>query len=185
MSSRRAAIRRERKEREKAIKSRSPSGEYMRACEDGKIAGRQMATFIVLLELNKNYGWKAKRCIDFIEKGNAEAVRWGENTHNFIMSFWENKVEERFGKLTETAECRNLKELAFLKARNDFFCTALAVMAVVLSSDYGFSSNGKGTGRLDRLIDSAVTEYGNVLSGKTTDNAYIDRIAKEIGIDFR
>jgi len=185
MSLRRAAIRREQKQREKAMKSRSPSGELARAKEQGKIDGRVLAAFTSAIYLHKDFGWGKDRILEMIERGNKEAARFDNEGVWFAFNFYADKIAEKLNQQKIGAKTvKTVAEKIYYDSRNDFFISGLATIISVLSSDYNFGWNTKGTGRLDRLTESAVEEYVNVLEEKTSIEAYQDRILEEIGINF-
>ena len=187
MSSRRAAIRRERKQREKAMKSHSPVGELARATEQGKIDGRALSVFITSLYLHSDFGWGAKKIIGLIEKCNAEAVRFDNDGVMFTFEFYAKKIGEKLNAvdLHQIRKTSIIVEEIYNDNRNDFFLTGMSVLCTCLSSDYGYAINKSDTGRLDRLIEKCVKEYVNVLSGDMDIEGYCKRCKDEVGIDFK
>lgn len=187
MSLRRAAIRREQKQREKAMKSRSPDGELARAKEQGKIDGRTLSVFISAIYLHRDFGWGAKRVINLIEKGNAEAVRFDNDGVEFALEFYAKKIGNKLNDLDlhKIRKVKTLVEKVYYDNRNDYFITGMSVVSTVLSSEYSMSLNNRGTGRLDKLIDNVTKEYLNVLNGTANIEMYQERILEEIGINFK
>lgn len=187
MSSRRAAIRRERKQREKAMKSHSPTGELARAKEQGKIDGRTLSVLITSLYLHSDFGWGAKKIIGLIEKGNAEAVRFDNDGVMFTFEFYAEKIGEKLNvvDLHQIRKVKTVSEKVYNDNRNDFFLTGMAVICTCLSSDYGYAINKNGTGRLDRLMEKCVKEYINVLNGNMDIEGYCKKCKDEVGIDFK
>ena len=186
MSLRRAAMRREKREREKALKSRSPDGELARAKEQGKIDGRALAVFISSIYLHEDFRWGANRILEMIEKGNKEAARFDNEGVWFAFNFYADKIAEKLNQQEIGAKIvKTVAEKVYYDSRNDFFISGLATVISVLSSDYNFGWNTKGTGRLDRLTESVVAEYMNVLEERTSIEVYQERILEEIGINFK
>ena len=187
MSLRRAAMRREKREREKALKSRSPDGELARAKEQGKIDGRTLSVLITSLYLHSDFGWGAKKIIGLIEKGNAEAVRFDNDGVRFTFEFYAKKIGEKLNVVDshQIRKVETVSEKVYNDSRNDFFLTGMAVICTCLSSDYGYAVNKNGTGRLDRLIENCAKEYINVLNGDMNIEGYCKRCKDEVGIDFK
>lgn len=186
MSLRRAAMRREQKMREKALKSRSPDGELARAKEQGKIDGRVLAVFTSSIYLHKDFGWGKDRILEMIEKGNKEAARFDNEGVWFVFNFYAEKIAEKLNRQEVGVKIvKTVAEKIYYDNRNDFFISGLATVISVLSSDYGFGWNAKGTGRLDRLTESVVEEYVNVLEDATSIEVYQENILEEIGINFK
>ena len=81
MSDRRAAVRRERKERLKAEKRKAPDAEIKRAAERGKLDGRTIAFCVIANLLYDLHGFRKKRIEIFLKKCNKEATRFDQEGH--------------------------------------------------------------------------------------------------------
>lgn len=60
-SNRRAAIRRDKKAREKILKNKSPQARFIKAKNKGYDEGRMIATSVFLESMAIDFGWKKKK----------------------------------------------------------------------------------------------------------------------------
>lgn len=184
MGALRAARRREKRQKEKAHKHHSILELYY---QKGRADGRELSVFLSSLCLHNEFKWNADKIITLINQCNKEAVRYDNDGVALVFDFWEKRVCEEINKLDLQGirKVNAIEEKTYCDARNDFFIAGFAVVCTVLSSGYGYSSNSKRTGRLDKLIAFGVGEYLNVLNGNTNIAHYISRNKKEVGLNFK
>ena len=159
MSDRRAAVRRERKERAKIKKNKSANGEMLRAAEQGKLDGRIIAFCVIANLLYDLHGFRKKRIEDFLTKCNKEATRFDQSGFRFVLESYADKLIEKINRIGETQKPKSIIDHVYLTQRDEFYVSSIALMLVVLNDDYGMASNGKNTGRLNVLMEYCTNEY--------------------------
>ena len=159
MSARRAAIRRERKERAKAEKCKSPQGVMKRAMEQGRLDGRTVAVSIVLVTLKQKYCFGEGRMMKFINFINRESLNFDQEATMFNLEYYVKRLKDKINETGVDPETSDLTEIVYLNARDDYFISSASVMFMVLNEYFGFGSNLKGTGRIDFVMETMVNEY--------------------------
>ena len=159
MSDRRAAVRREERERAKIMKNKTANGEMLRAAEQGKLDGRIIAFCVIANLLYDLHGFRKKRIEDFLTKCNKEATRFDQKGFKFVVTHYADKLIEKIERTKVSQTPKNIKEAVYLNQRDDFYLSSVALMLVVLNEDYGMASNEKNTGRLDVLMEYCTNEY--------------------------
>lgn len=186
MSDRRAAVRRERKERAKIERNRSSNGEMMRAAEQGKIDGRVIAFCVISNLLYDLHGFRKKRIEDFLTKCNKEATRFDQSGFRFVLESYADKLIGKINRVDETQKPKSIIDHVYLTQRDEFYVSSIALMLVVLNDDYGMASNGKNTGRLDTLMEYCTNEYMKLQldpDGHTAD-WYVKRTREKTGLEM-
>ena len=95
MSDRRAAVRREERERAKIRKNKTANGGMLRAAEQGKLDGRIIAFCVVANLLYDLHGFRKKRIEDFLTKCNKEATRFDQKGFKFVVTHYADKLIEK------------------------------------------------------------------------------------------
>ena len=57
-------------------------------------------------------------------------------------------------------------DVVYVTNMSKAFVTALSVICTVLNEGFGMSSNSKGTGRIDKVINYACYDYIKILTGE-------------------
>lgn len=159
MSAKRAAIRRERKERRKAENRKAPDGEYRRAAQQGRIDGRTLAACIIINILYDRFGFRDKRLMRMVEQINREALKFDQEATRFNLEFYADRLGERIRSAQIKPRAENLTQTIYAGVRDEYFISSAAVMFMVLNEYFGFASNAKGTGRTDLIMEYIVNEY--------------------------
>ena len=94
MSAKRAAIRRERKERRKAEHRKAPDGEARRAAEQGRMDGRTLAACIIINVLYDQFGFRDKRLMRMVKQINQEALKFDQEATRFNLEFYAGRLQE-------------------------------------------------------------------------------------------
>ena len=186
MSDRRAAVRRERKERAKIQRNKSSSGEMLRAAEQGKIDGRAIAFCVIANLLYDLHGFRKKRIEDFLTKCNKEATRFDNIGVQFVIKFYADKLLEKINRVDETQKPKSIIDHVYLTQRDEFYVSSIALMLAVLNDDYGMASNGKNTGRLDTIMEYCTNEYMKLQldpDGHTAD-WYVKHTREKTGLEM-
>ena len=167
MSNRRAAIRREQKEREKIMKDKSKAGELKRlqyiSWENGKIIG-----FTTMLDaLYSEFGWKKEQLVEFLENARTQSIETDPDVLEFAAVPWHRKLEDaiqkRTGEIVENITATTILQGMGNQQRNLSFVRSCSFFLLNLFSNYGMSSNGKGTGKLDRIIEICAIHFQDLL----------------------
>ena len=186
MSDRRAAVRRERKERAKIEKDRSANGEMLRAAEQGKIDGREIAFCVIANLLYDLHGFRKKRIEDFLEKCNREATRFDQEGMKFVLDHYVDKLLEKINQVDVAQKPITIEESVYIAQRDTFYVSSLALMMAVLNDDYNMASNAKNTGRLDVLMEYCTNEYIKIQldpDGHTAD-WYVKHTREKTGLEM-
>ena len=183
MSDRRAAIRRERNEFRKIAKHKSPMGDMERAVAQGTLDGRVLAVCIICVILKEHYSFGTKRLKRLIDLSNAEAGKFEQMATQFNMQFYQEKMVERIRKVNLKFSVPNAKEKAYAMQKNAVFISSCSIMFIVLNQEFGFSSNSKGTGRTDWIMEYALNEFIRFnLNKEHSVNWYIKRLEEKTGV---
>lgn len=159
MSARRAAIRRERAQRAKAEKNKTPEGKLERARNRGIIDGRVIASSVILELLHDRYGFSCKKAQELLDHVGKESTKCDQDGTRFVMEFYSGKLSEKINSVEVYQEMKDVETQVYCVARDEMFVTAAAIMCDALNELYGFSSFSTGTGRLDYIMEYCVNRY--------------------------
>lgn len=160
--SRRAAIRREQKDRKKAEKNDTANGEMQRAAEQGRIDGRTMAFCVVADFLYEVHGFRKKRIEEFLQKSNKESLKYDNEGMQLVLNFYGEKVMNRMKMENVVQKPDTIIDHVYLTQRDMFYVSAIALMMAVLNESYGMAVNDRKNGRLDILMDYCAKEYTRI-----------------------
>lgn len=161
-SNRRAAIRRDKKEREKILKNKSPQAKLIQARNKGYEEGKMIATSVFLECMAIDFGWdkkKIKEASDFIA---ADSMRSSSEVINFVVNIWNKKLVDRVQEHNQkkiVLNVNSLEDSLMYEERNQTYFACCSLVLSALYSNYGFSSNSKQTGKLDKLINRFVIRF--------------------------
>lgn len=186
MSDRRAAVRRERKERLKAEKRKAPDAEIKRTAERGKLDGRTIAFCVIANLLYDLHGFRRKRIEIFLKKCNKEATRFDQEGLQFVLKYYADKLIEKINNADVVQKPKSIQEQIYLNTRDDFYVSSIVLMLAVLNDDYGMASNMKNTGRLDTIMEYCTNEYIKLQldPGKYTPEWYVEQIRERIRLNL-
>lgn len=186
MSDKRAIIRRERKKMEKAKKNRSPDGELQRLQVQGMIDGRIIAASVVLEILHDKYGFRQKRAERLLSCISDQSAKFEQIATKFTVEWYANRMIDRINETPVKTVVRSAKEHIYIVARDEFFVTACAVMFLALNDEFGFSSNAKGTGRTDFVMQWCINRYIEIQLDPDNKTAqyYYDRMKRKTGFNI-
>lgn len=184
MSARRAAVRRERKERAKMQKYNSANGEMIRLAEQGKIDGRAIAFCVVANLLYDLHGFRKKRIEDFLRKCNKEATRFDSEGFYFVLQNYAEKINKRLNKVDVIQNPESIIDCVYINQRDTYYVSSLALMLAVLNDDYGMASNEKNSGRLDTIMEYCTNEYIKIQLDPKGHSAgwYVEKTREKTGI---
>lgn len=183
MSNRRAFIRRERLEREKASKRNTTQGKMERAKFDGKTEGRKAAVGIVMEVLYDKWNFSSNKVNEVLERVGQESARLEREGTRFVVTWYADKIVNKIKDVRPPVPGGDAFETIKFVSKNEMYITAVAIMLTVLNELYDFSTNKKETGRLDYIINYSVNKYIEMtLDYKVkTGEYYMNRMRKRTG----
>lgn len=161
-SIRRAAIRRDKKAREKILKNKSPQAKLIQARNKGYEEGKMIATSVFLECMAIDFGWDKKKIKEASDLIAADSMRSSSEVINFVVNIWNKKLVDRVqeqGQGNIVVSIDNLEESLMYNERNQTYFACCSLVLSALYSNYGFSSNSKQTGKLDKLINRFVIRF--------------------------
>lgn len=188
-SMRRAALRRDKKEREKILKNKSPQAKMLQAKNKGYDEGKLIATSVFLETAVIDYGWgteKIKEATDFIATTSMDS---GSEVINFVCNIWNKKLVERiqgYDKQKIVLNVDNLEESIMYEERNQTYFACCSLVLSALYSNYGFSTNSKQTGKLDKIMNRFVIRFYQMMESPKyyTGKKCMQRVEEVTGIKF-
>lgn len=187
MSARRAAIRRERAQRAKAQKSKTIEGKLERIRAKGINDGRNIAASVILEVLHDKYKFSEKKAYELLDCVGKESTKFDQEGTKFVVEFYAKKLWEKINSVDVYQDMKNIETQVYCVARDDLFVSAAAIMLTALNELFGFSSNSKGTGRLDYIMEYCTNRYIELLldpEHKTADY-YIQKMKRKTGYDVQ
>ena len=183
MSFRRAAMRRDARNREKIQKCKAPGAELLKARNDGWEKGKLLATCICFETMYKDFGWRRKRLADLSNSLTEQSIHFTPDVLRFACAIWTEKLHgaiEKFGSL-KLPEGDILSAAKYTECLETYVSTASYIMTAI-HSEYCFSTNSSGTGRMDKLINRFALEYIKLASSIDYDiEGRADSISRLIG----
>lgn len=159
MSSRRAAIRREHKERKKILEDKSPKGRERRIRLKGQNDGRTIAYYTVLYLLLKEYGFNNKKIEKMCRHIAEESIKFSQEGEQFVVIHYGKKIAEIVNKSGYQLLFRDLEDAWYQTERDDYYFSTCSIMVIVLKDNFGFGTNKAGNGRLDKVMQFCAEEY--------------------------
>lgn len=166
MSNRRAAIRRDKREREKILKSKAPGADMLRIKNEGWEEGKTLALCVGIEALYEYFGWRKERLYRFADTIGKNSANCNKIVMRAAVLPWQQRLLER---ITEVAGDKprmlvtSIKEKVMYEERNQTYIAAASIVMVTLFSEYNFSSNSKRTGRMDKIIERYTIRYLDIL----------------------
>ena len=188
-SNRRAAIRRDKKEREKILKNKSPQAKLIQARNKGYEEGKMIATSVFLECMAIDFGWGKKKIKEASDLIAADSMRSSPEVINFVVNIWNKKLVDRVqeqGQGNIVVSIDNLEESLMYNERNQTYFACCSLVLSALYSNYGFSSNGKQTGKLDKLINRFVIRFYQMMENPKyySGEKCMERVDENTGICF-
>lgn len=185
MSARRAAIRRERAQRAKAEKNKTPQGKLECARNKGILDGRAIAASVILEVLHDKYKFSNAKVQKLLECVGKEAVKFDQEGTRFVLEHYADKLSKKINAVDVYQDMKDIETQVYCVARDDLFVSSAAVMFDALNELFGFSSNSKGTWKLDYIMEYCVNRYIEVQldpEHKTADY-YFQKMKRRTGYD--
>lgn len=184
--SKRAVIRRERKKIEKAGKSHSPDAELERISTQGMIDGRTIAASVVLEILHDRFGFGQERVNRFLNLISDESVKFYQIATRFNIEWYADRMVKRIRENQVNTVVRSIKEQIYIISRDNYYISACAVMFLALNEGFGFSSNEKGTGRTDYVMQWCINRYIEIQldPDNRTAEYYFEKMKRKTGFNI-
>ena len=159
MSARRAAIRRERLQRNKIEKKKGKLGSLERAKEQGIIDGRALAVSVCLEVLHSKYKLSNNKAQQLLNAIGKESARFDNPGVRFVLEYYAEKFAKKINAIKEYQEVKDVETQIYCISRDDLYVTSVAIILTELNELFNFSSNDKNTGRLDYIIEYFTKRY--------------------------
>ena len=159
MSARRAAIRRERLQRNKIEKKKGKLGSLERAKEQGIIDGRALAVSVCLEVLHSKYKLSNNKAQQLLNAIGKESARFDNPGVRFVLEYYAEKIAKKINAIKEYQEIKDVETQIYCISRDDLYVTSVAIILTELNELFNFSSNDKNTGRLDYIMEYCTNRY--------------------------
>lgn len=176
MSAKRAALRREKRERQKAEKKVS---DVDRRAIKGRDIGREIAFYSAVNTLHRDFDFGRKRVKKLMDMCRNESSRFSFQGVHFVLEHYAEKINKRLDDIDVVEIAEN--DMIYAINMSKSFVTALSVICTVLNDWFGMSSNDKGTGRIDKVIDYACFDFIRILTGETDYQKEMQEVAELCG----
>ena len=188
-SNRRAALRRDKKEREKILKNKSPQANLIKAKNKGYEEGKLIATSVFLETAVIDFGWKEKKIEEASDFIASTSMNSRSEVINFVCNIWNKKLVERIQDYDQkkiVLNVDNLEESIMYEERNQTYFACCSLVLSALYSNYGVSSNSKQTGKLDKFINRFVIRFYQMMENPKyyTGEKCMKRVEEVTGIKF-
>ena len=188
-SNRRAAIRRDKKEREKILKNKSPQAKLIQARNKGYEEGKMIATSVFLECMAIDFGWDKKKIKEASDLIAADSMRSSSEVINFVVNIWNKKLVDRVqehNKKKIVLNVNSLEDSVMYEERNQTYFACCSLVLSALYSNYGFSSNSKQTGKLDKLMNRFVIRFYQMMENPKyySGEKCMQRVEEVTGIKF-
>lgn len=153
----------------------------------GMTDGRVISGCVIMEILHRQYQFNQKQLEKLMQYANEKNKKLKEEVTNFIVNYWCKRLETKLLAESRKKYVMNEKEKAYYTKLYEYYCSGCAVMFSSLVDLYNFSSNSKGTGKLDFLMEWCVNRYIE-LQMRTEGNLakyYVERLNRKAGTSFR
>lgn len=160
MSFKRAAIRRERKEKERIMKSKAINADLLRAEQIGFENGKTISICIILDCLHE-LGWNVEKLQEYTESIMQQSLNTAPEIINIAIGPWQRVLEERikeFGEMPRMVVNTTIKKIEY-DSRNSSYINMCAFGFLNLYSNFNMNSNKKQTGKLDMVISECTKTF--------------------------
>ena len=183
MSARRAAIRRERLQRNKVEKKKGKIGSLERAKQQGIIDGRKIAVSACLEVLHSKYKFSNNKAQQLLDVMGKESARLDDAGVRFVANYYAEKFEKKLDALGMYQDAVDIPTKIYCASKHELFVTSVAIVLMVLNELWNFSSNDKNTGRLDYIMEYCTNRYleMQLAPDKNTAEYYFERMLRRTG----
>ena len=119
MSARRAAIRRERLQRNKIEKKKGKLGSLERAKEQGIIDGRALAVSVCLEVLHSKYKLSNNKAQQLLNAIGKESARFDNPGVRFVLEYYAEKIAKKINTIKEYQQIKDVEKQIYCISRDD------------------------------------------------------------------
>lgn len=152
-------MRRAKREEYKLAKNKSANSELMRAQARGFKNGKVISASTTVQALFTELGWSENKISTFAQSVADQYRNTDAEVVDFAVNIWKNKLEKRIEDHA-TAPTKMIVHSAVqsieYRHRNLAYLQCCSLMFSNLYSNFDLSSNNKGTGKLDMVIEKCV-----------------------------
>lgn len=183
MSARRAAMRRERLQRNKIDKKKCAMAELERAKEQGIIDGRAIGVSACLEVLHSKYKFSNNKAQQLLNVMGRESARLDDTGVRFVANYYAEKFEKKLDALRMHQDTADIATKIYCASKHELFVTSVAIALMVLNELWNFSSNDKNTGRLDYIMEYCTNRYLEMQLDPDINTAeyYFERMLRRTG----
>ena len=183
MSARRAAMRRERLQRNKIDKKKGAMAELERAKEQGVIDGRAIGVSACLEVLHSKYNFSNNKAQQLLNAMGRESARLDDTGVRFVANYYAEKFEKKLYALEMYQDTADIATKIYCASKHELFVTSVAIVLMVLNELWNFSSNDKNTGRLDYIMEYCTNRYLEMQLDPDNNTAeyYFERMLRRTG----
>ena len=183
MSARRAAMRRERFQRNKIDKKKGAMAEFERAKDQGVIDGRAIGVSACLEVLHSKYNFSNNKAQQLLNAMGRESARLDDTGVRFVANYYAEKFEKKLDALGMYQDATDIPTKIYCASKHELFVTSVAIALMVLNELWNFSSNDKNTGRLDYIMEYCTNRYLEMQldPDKNTAEYYFERMLRRTG----
>ncbi len=114
-----------------------------------------------------------------------ESLKFHQMATAFNVGFYRDRMLERMGQIDLKIIPERLEEAVYKAQRDETFISSCAIIFMVLNQEFGFSSNSKGAGRTDIIMEYTMNEFIKFNLDRKRDAAwYYTRFKRITGIDL-
>jgi hypothetical protein len=183
MSARRAAMRRERLQRNKIDKKKCAMAELERAKEQGIIDGRAIGVSACLEVLHSKYKFSNNKAQQLLNVMGRESARLDDTGVRFVANYYAEKFEKKLDALGMYQDTADIATKIYCASKHELFVTSVTIVLMVLNELWNFSSNDKNTGRLDYIMEYCTNRYLEMQLDPDNNTAeyYFERMLRRTG----
>lgn len=153
----------------------------------GQNDGRIIGGCVVMDILHLKYGFSAEKLEKVMAAANIMSKKYGKDqVTSFVVSYWNKRLEEKLLPECKIKYVMDLAQKEYCIQLYEYYCSACAVMMATLVEMYGYSSNAKGTGKLDFIMEWCVNRYIEMQFREKEDLAvhYVNKLNRRAGTSF-
>lgn len=186
MSNRRAAFRRDKREREKILKSKAPGADLLRERNKGWEEGKLLAICVGIEAMHDTFGWRKNKIHGFCDAVAHNSANCNKAVIRVAARPWQERLIERINdgdKPVMTVD--NIFQKERYEERNRTYLACASIMMLTLFSEYNFSSNSKHTGRMDKVLDRYAVRFTDIVQDPAyySGEKYAERIKEMTGME--
>lgn len=184
MSNKRAAIRREQREREKILKDKSKNGSLRRAEKLGNDMGKVIPIAKTMEILHSRFNWSKEKLVGLSHKLFEQVSKSQSEVFQYALQPWQEKMEIAILATNKGEPLRinadTIEDRILLENRNSNYIFYSSAILLELFSDYNMSR------KLDEIIDELALLFNDMAKEpmKHTINRYSKELKEIVGLEI-